>query len=60
VVITIDLYPGSSNVWDSMAEALMYAGDYKKAIAYYEKSIAINPKNENGKEMIKKMKETKN
>jgi tetratricopeptide (TPR) repeat protein len=58
--LNIDLYPRSYNVWDSMAEALMYAGDYKKAMAYYEKSLSLNPKNENGRQMIKKMKEKKN
>jgi predicted alpha/beta superfamily hydrolase len=58
--LNVDLYPASYNVWDSMAEALKYAGDYKKAISYYEKSLSLNPKNENGKEMIKKMKEKKN
>ena len=58
--LNVDMYPASYNVWDSMAEALMYKGDYKKAIAYYEKSIALNPNNENGKTMIRKMKEKKN
>jgi len=57
--LNIDLYPGSYNVWDSLGEALMYAGDYKKAIACYEKSLALNPKNDHGTEMIKKMKEKK-
>jgi len=55
--VNVDLYPQSYNVWDSMAEALMAKGDYKKAIAYYEKSLALNPKNENANVMIKKMKE---
>jgi predicted alpha/beta superfamily hydrolase len=58
--LNIDLYPDSYNVYDSMGEAWMAKGDYKKAIAYYEKSLALNPNNENGKEMIKKMKEKKN
>jgi len=38
----------------------MDKGNFKKAISYYEKSIALNPSNENGKNMIKKMKEKKN
>jgi tetratricopeptide (TPR) repeat protein len=42
-----------------MAEALMAKGDYPKAIAYYEKSLALNPKNENANVMITKMKEKK-
>jgi tetratricopeptide (TPR) repeat protein len=43
-----------------MGEAWMNKGDYKKAIAYYEKSLALNPNNQNGKDMIKKMKGKKN
>ena len=37
----------------------MDKGDFKKAIEYYEKSLALNPNNQNGKDMIKKMKEKK-
>ncbi len=58
--INIDLYPDSYNVYDSMGEAWMDKGDYKKAIAYYERSLALNPNNQNGKDRIKKMKEKKN
>jgi len=38
----------------------MNKGDHKKAIEYYEKSIKLNPHNENGKQMIQKLKEKKN
>jgi uncharacterized protein len=58
--LNIDLYPNSFNVWDSMGEAWMEKGDFKKAIEYYEKSLALNPANDNAKERIKKMKEKKN
>jgi uncharacterized protein len=58
--LNIDLYPASFNVYDSMGEAWMNKGDFKKAIANYERSLELNPKNENGKDMIKKMKEKKN
>jgi predicted alpha/beta superfamily hydrolase len=58
--LNIDMYPESYNVYDSMGEAWMNKGDYKKAITYYEKSIAINPNNQGGKDAIKKMKEKKN
>jgi tetratricopeptide (TPR) repeat protein len=43
-----------------MGEAWMNKGDFKKAIDYYEKSLALNPKNEGAKDNIKKMKEKKN
>ena len=43
--MNIDMYPQSYNVWDSMAEGLMGKSDFKKAIQYYEKSLALNPNN---------------
>jgi predicted alpha/beta superfamily hydrolase len=58
--LNVDLYPGSYNAYDSMGEAWMKKGDYKKAIANYERSIALNPDNQNAKDMIKKMQEKKN
>jgi len=58
--INIDLYPKSYNVYDSMGEAWMNKGDFKKAIAYYEKSLVLNPNNQGAKNNIKKMKEKKN
>ena len=58
--LNIDLYPNSFNVYDSMGEAWMYKGDYTKAIAYYERSLKLNPNNQAGKDNIKKMKEKKN
>ena len=53
--MNIDDYPNSANVYDSMGEALMNKGDYKKSIENYQKSLALNPKNENAKNMISKM-----
>jgi hypothetical protein len=53
-------YPQSGNVWDSLAEAYLKAGDTKKAEENYAKSVALDPKNENAKEMLKKIKESKN
>ena len=52
-------YPQSGNVLDSLAEAYMKAGDTKKAQEYYEKAVTLDPKNENAKEMLKKIKESK-
>ncbi|MEZ0130498.1 alpha/beta hydrolase-fold protein [Flavobacterium sp. LBUM151] len=52
----IILHPNSFNVYDSMGEAYMVNGQKSLAIENYEKSIAINPQNENGREMIRKLK----
>jgi tetratricopeptide (TPR) repeat protein len=40
-----------------LAEALMNRGDKEKAIAYYEKSLALNPKNMNAVAMLAKLRE---
>jgi predicted alpha/beta superfamily hydrolase len=52
----IKAHPNSFNVYDSMGEAYMMNGQKVLAIENYEKSIAINPDNENGKTMLKKLK----
>jgi tetratricopeptide (TPR) repeat protein len=57
--LNTELYPQSGNVWDSLAEAYMKSGDMKKAQENYEKSLAVDPKNDNAKEMLKKIKESK-
>ncbi len=52
-------YPQSGNVWDSLAEAYLKAGDKKKAQENYAKAVALGPKNENAKEKLKKLRESK-
>jgi len=49
-------YPQSWNVYDSLGEAYMKTGQKSLAIANYEKSLQLNPKNQNGIEMLKKLK----
>ena len=49
-------YPESSNVYDSLAEAYAAAGKRDLAIENYEKSVQLDPKNENAKERLKKLK----
>jgi CubicO group peptidase (beta-lactamase class C family) len=48
-------YPQSFNVYDSLGEAYMKTGQKELAIKNYEKSLELNPKNDNGKEMLKKL-----
>ena len=52
--INIELYPNSSNVYDSYAEALIKSGDTIQAIVYYKKSISIDTGNRNAKKFIEK------
>ncbi len=51
------LFPESWNAYDSYGEGLMNANRKEESIKMYEKSVALNPENENGKEMILKMKQ---
>lgn len=51
------LYPESANVYDSYAEACMKNKEYDLAIKNYQKSLELNPKNQNAKDMIDKMQE---
>ncbi len=49
-------FPESGNVWDSLAEGYMKAGDNKQAIAYYQKSLELDPDNKNAVEKLRELK----
>ena len=53
--LNVELFPGSSNVYDSLGEAYMKSGDKEKAVINYEKSLELNPENNNAREMLKKL-----
>jgi len=44
--------PESWNTYDSLGEAMLAAGKCEKARKLYEKSLALNPDNENGRRML--------
>jgi tetratricopeptide (TPR) repeat protein len=48
-------HPKSWNVYDSLGEAYMKKGENELAIENYQKSLELNPNNENGKDMLKKL-----
>jgi CubicO group peptidase (beta-lactamase class C family) len=48
-------YPQSSNAYDSLAEAYTHAGKKELAIANYEHSLQLDPKNQNAVDMLKKL-----
>ena len=50
--LNAELYPDSWNVWDSLAEAHMAAGDRDRAIELYRKSLELNPENANATEKL--------
>ena len=58
--LNVEMNPESWNVYDSLAEANMLSGNTEMAIKFYEKSIEMNPANENGKQMLERIKTAKN
>ena len=55
--LNAETFPDSSNVWDSLGEAYLKAGDFKNAQENYEKSLRLDPKSQSAKEALKKIKE---
>ena len=53
--INAEAYPEAFNVYDSMGEAFMINGENEKAITNYKKSVEINPSNQGGIDMLKKL-----
>lgn len=49
------IFPKSWNVFDSYGEALHQCGKKVEAIKMYQKSIELNPENDNGKQMLLKI-----
>lgn len=57
--LNVSAFPEASNPYDSLGEAYMKAGQIDLAIENYEKSILLNPENENAKQMLVKLREGK-
>jgi pimeloyl-ACP methyl ester carboxylesterase len=55
--LNVLLHPSSWNVYDSYGEALMRKGDKEEATRMYQKSVELNPRNENGKRMLEELSE---
>jgi len=53
--LNVELYPESSNVYDSLAESYMLKGNNEFAIKFYKKSLELNPNNNNAKAMLEKI-----
>ncbi len=49
------LYPASSNVHDSLGEALAASGRKKAAIAEYRRALKLDPKAENARKMLEQL-----
>jgi CubicO group peptidase (beta-lactamase class C family) len=53
--LNTELFPESWNVYDSFGEALLAAGRADEAAAMYEKSLQLNPKNNNGRKILESL-----
>jgi len=53
--LNVNEFPTSSNVYDSYGEALLKNGDTEKAIENYKRSIELNPANQGGIDVLKKL-----
>jgi tetratricopeptide (TPR) repeat protein len=51
-------YPKYWNAYDTLGELYLYSGDKVQAVKNYEKSLELNPDNENAKAMLKKLKQS--
>ena len=58
-MLALEIHPESANLYDSLGEAYMRSGDMKNAILNYEKSLRLDPANNNAREMLKKNKAEK-
>lgn len=54
--MNVEDFPKSWNVYDSLGEAYAEDDQRDRAVASYERSVALNPDNTNGVEQIKKLK----
>lgn len=52
--INTELYPNSSNVFDSYGECLLLMGKEKEGLAAYKKSLELDPENTNAENVLKK------
>jgi len=53
--LNVEAFPKSGNAYDSLAEGYMDDGDKAEAIANYQKSLQLNPKNRNAVVMLRKL-----
>lgn len=53
--LNAETFPESSNVWDSLAESYLEAGDKASARKYYEKALEVDPGNGNAAAMLERL-----
>lgn len=53
--LNVEAYPNSANVYDSLGEIYLKAGEKALAIANYKKSLELNPQNKTASEILKQI-----
>jgi tetratricopeptide (TPR) repeat protein len=53
--IAVEHFPQAWNAWDSLGEAYRYVGDKELSVRSYERSLELNPDNENAFWALEKM-----
>lgn len=53
--LNTQVFPKSSNVWDSLAEAYLKRGDSKTARRHYKTALKLDPKNESARQNLEKL-----
>jgi len=53
--LNVEAYPQSGNTYDSLGEAYMDDGNKAQAIANYQRSLHLNPRNANAAKMLQKL-----
>jgi glyoxylase-like metal-dependent hydrolase (beta-lactamase superfamily II) len=53
--LNVEMYPESWNVYDSLGEAKLAAGDSERAIELYRRSLEINPENVNAVSVLQRL-----
>jgi len=54
--LNTEKYPDAFNTYDSYGQILLLTGDKENAIKAYEKSLELNPDNENAKKVLSGLK----
>jgi CubicO group peptidase (beta-lactamase class C family) len=56
---SVKLYPKAWNAYDSLAEACALDGDFRLAVQNYEKSLKLNPDNDNARIAMRQIRDAK-
>ncbi len=57
LLLATNIYPNSSNLFDSLAEAYLYVGNKEKAMENFDKSLELNSQNQNAIDRLKQLRE---